>query len=117
MTMNEYDIDEARQLLATDPVMGPAAKYLYDYKELINENSDGWPYWLAGRKCSDDLASLVDGAMKQARYGREGNYVAPTQAQVDKAIRKIDRFVSGCQSLRDRGVKAPARTPHQSNLL
>lgn len=90
--INEYEIDDAAGLLRNEPVTGPAAKFLYDYKEAINESSDGWPYWRYGTKCADDLSAIVYDALMKAQYGVQKP--EPTQADVDKAIRKIKHFAN-----------------------
>ena len=116
MWMNTAEIDHAAEILAQDPVMGPASKYLQDYKDLIDSVSDGWPYWRYGTKCADDLSALVEAAARAKRYG-DWDYKAPAKAEVTKAIGKIKRFVNTCGQLKERGIKPPAETPFQGSLL
>jgi hypothetical protein len=43
--MNEWDIEEAVNRFRQHPTLGPAARFLRDFKNEVNSHSDGWPYW------------------------------------------------------------------------
>jgi hypothetical protein len=75
------------------PVLGPAAKYLYDYMELINDNSDGWHSWRHGTICADTLGDILYKARMHRFRSYEPGYVEPTRQDVVKACKKIERFV------------------------
>lgn len=70
MRMNESDIDRAVEILDRHaPAIGPYAHYLSDWRHVVNSNSDGWPYWRAGTRCTDTLAKLLDNALDAVRSG------------------------------------------------
>jgi hypothetical protein len=47
--MNEYEIDRAvAQMEEHAPELAPYAKFLSDWKDTVNNNSDGWAYWQGG---------------------------------------------------------------------
>lgn len=87
MRMNEHDIDHALDVLRERaPEAAPFAKYLSDWKDTINSNSDGWAYWKAGRGAADKLSVLVEQAMFVAR-GRGGPM--PTADQFKRSLSPI----------------------------
>lgn len=64
--MNEYDIDRAVDIANEHfPHLEKYARFLSDWRDTVNENSDGWAYWSAGRRCADKLAELLS-TMKEA---------------------------------------------------
>jgi hypothetical protein len=71
MWMNEGDIDEALETVRHHaPEYLPYIKYLSDWRDTINSNSDGWPYWTAGTRCASKLMELVAQLMSSIRgYG------------------------------------------------
>lgn len=70
MFMNEYEVDEILDLTKRRyPQYEPFAQYLHDWKETINNNSDGWAYWKAGRGAADKLCTLLE-QVKMAELGR-----------------------------------------------
>lgn len=107
MWMNEMEVEDAVQLLADNPVMGAAAKYLHRYMELVNENSDGWAYWRFGTKCADDLSQIVNDAAKVARGWNREPYIAPTSQTIVNAAAKITRFANTHAGLRSQGAQMP----------
>jgi len=104
--LNRWDIDEAVRTFKADPVLGPAAKFLPDYRDLVDSLSDGWPYWSAGTKCASDLESLLHEAMGE-RYSHEPDYMPPTRADVEMAARKIALFIGRNKYMREAGAKPP----------
>lgn len=93
-------------MLATDPLWGPATQYLQSYMELVRNNSDGWPYWSSGTKPAGTLGKMVYDAMG-ARRGFTHGYVKPSQAEVRKAMMRIQRFVNSNKHFKAAGVKPP----------
>lgn len=75
--MNEGEIDYAAQRYASHPTLGRATRLLAAYRNEVNRNSDGWPYW--GWRCSDRLAQLI----------RAGN---ATEGEVTRACAPIKSF-------------------------
>jgi hypothetical protein len=86
MFMNEYEVDEVLDITRNrHPELEPYAQFLYDWKETINTNSDGWAYWKAGRGAADKLVNLLNG-VKMAAYGRGE---LPTVEQLRKSLAPI----------------------------
>jgi hypothetical protein len=106
MWMNRWEIEEMVRKYKHDPVLGPATKYLDDYRELIDNVSDGWPYWSYGTKCAHTLMELIHKADEQQYHHlRDPDYKAPTYKDVQKACKKIETFVRNERQLQ--GQKAP----------
>jgi hypothetical protein len=87
--MNEMEVDEAiawhargeRSILSRGertPITALAANYLGAYRDIVNQHSDGWPYW--GSDKATDLMKLVQGE------------VPATQANLERAVRRIKSF-------------------------
>jgi hypothetical protein len=92
--LNEHEIDNAVRQFSDHPVLGPAARYLSDYRDLINANSDGWPYWNAGTNPAGNLSRLIADA-RMAEYGVGRTiYVEPTLKDVLAAITPIKSFIT-----------------------
>lgn len=86
MIMNEYDVDEILDITRQRfPEFEPYAQFLYDWKETINNNSDGWAYWKSGRGAADKLANLLNG-VKLSQFGRGE---IPTEDQLRKSLAPI----------------------------
>ena len=102
MWMNRMEIEDAERILGDDPLMGGAARFLKSYMELVDDNSDGWPYWRAGTKCADTLSQMLHDAMG-AKRGFTYKYVAPTKEEVVRAVGKIKGFIKRNQHLKTCG--------------
>lgn len=104
---NNYEVEEMADVFKHDPILGPGAKYLADYAEIINDNSDGWAYWTHGRKCSDTLSTMLSEALFYKRTGRfqtranDEDYIAPTRQDIVKACRKIEQFMKRHDALKN----------------
>lgn len=92
--LNEYEIDEASRLFANDPVLGPAAKTLARYRDMINAHSDGWPYWRAGTAPAADLCDILYKARLRIYGAGFDQLKSATQEDVAKAVRRIRSFVT-----------------------
>lgn len=87
MWMNEYEIDHAAEMIDNRaPEFSKYAKYLSDWRTVVNENSDGWPYWKVGGRAAEGLMGLVQ-RVTNVIAGRGGEM--PTEAEFRKAISKI----------------------------
>ncbi len=71
--MNESEIDHAADKYRTHPILGKATQLLYKFKDLINDSSDGWPYWKPAIASARKLMELIqkpesatDDALKKA---------------------------------------------------
>jgi hypothetical protein len=89
--LNHYEIDNAVTRYVDDPVLGPAARYLSDLRDLIDTNSDGWSSWIAGPKAASKLCEIIQKA-NRARFDERG-YTEPTLADVRKAITPIKSMI------------------------
>ncbi len=93
MWMNESEIEEAAERYAEHPVMGPATRTLANLRDMVNANSDGWPYW---RKPKQAAAKLMDLIQQGIRHDREA-YQLPrtpdvTAEQYKAALRPVKAF-------------------------
>lgn len=87
MKLNEHDIDMALETIRERaPHVAHFAKYLSDWKDTVNSNSDGWAYWRAGSAAADKLATLVEQTMHSLR-GRGGPI--PTVDQFKRSLPPI----------------------------
>lgn len=93
MWMNEYDIAEAVERFAHDPVLGPAARFLEAFKDEVNSHSDGWPYWTPPSKAASKLMALLHGQL-WAGMGAYPRLPAATAADVRAAVRPIKAFMA-----------------------
>ena len=58
--MNTWEIDDCRDRYAKHPVLGPATRFLADFRDLIDQNSDGWCYWRPPVQAADKLMTLIE---------------------------------------------------------
>jgi hypothetical protein len=57
--MNRWEIDEAAARHSRHPVLGPATRFLVEFRDLVDSNSDGWCYWRAPVRACDRLFTLI----------------------------------------------------------
>lgn len=71
MWINEIEIDEALETVQRHaPEYFPYVKYLSDWRDIINRNSDGWAYWRGGTRPAGKLMELTSQLMNSIRgYG------------------------------------------------
>jgi len=103
--MNRNEIENAVEHFRLHTILGPAANFLNDYKDLIDSCSDGWLVWIAGTNPASDLCDLLQQALSQ-RYRHNPDYVPPTWTDVVKACRRITTFVHRNKHIKDQ-VQAP----------
>jgi hypothetical protein len=91
--MNQYEIDEAVAVFASDPVLGPATRFLRDFAQEVNSHSDGWPYWSPPGKAAGKLMQLI---YANLRSGMGAYPVAskPSKADVLKTLAPIKAFMT-----------------------
>ena len=91
MLMNTYDIDDAVEIIARHaPEFSKYAKFLADWRDTVNANSDGWAYWKGGTKPAETLSTLLKAVVDHARTGQFGRSTPlPTDAQFRKALAPI----------------------------
>jgi hypothetical protein len=94
--MNAYEIEAAVIRISGPPRLAKAARFLKDFKDLIDEISDGWPYWSYGTRCSEALQGIVSNGVWPA------NAEPPPAAEIDAAVRKVRSFLARCDQTKDK---------------
>lgn len=88
--MNEGEIDEALDIVgARAQEYLPYVQYLSDWRDVVNQNSDGWPYWKAGAACASKLMDLVKDLMNFIRYHYGSTEKAPSLKAFQAALTPI----------------------------
>jgi hypothetical protein len=91
MRLNEYEIDRALEVVGQyTPVFLPYVKFLSDWRDIVNQNSDGWAYWSAGTRPAAKLEDLVAQLMNNIT----GRGVAPSAREFERALIPIKRFAT-----------------------
>lgn len=86
MFMNEYEIQESLDIVKNHaPDIVPYAQYLQDWVDIINQNSDGWAFWRAGRAAGDKLGNAVQKAVNALR----GRGEMPTEKELKAGLTPI----------------------------
>ena len=107
MWMNEHEIDEALKWFRRNSIAAKAARLLSDYRHIVNENSDGWPYWVAGTKPAEKLQRLI-----QSQDPR-GRSLSPPELVMDdlrEALKPIHAFC------KQRNLRYPRDTKNEMQL-
>lgn len=91
MWMNRDDIDNMVLVGETElPEILPFAKFLADWRDTVDANSDGWSAWRAGSKCADRLMNLL----QEADNSRRGRGQVPPRELFLKALTPIKSFAT-----------------------
>lgn len=106
MWLNESEIDECVRMFHGDPILGPASRYLSDYRDIVNGHSDGWPYWSSGTKPAETLCDLLYKA-RMNRFRQDPSFTAPTVGDVQKGMQRIKRFITMRNNKRNDGLPYP----------
>ena len=69
MWMNEYDVLDAVQTWADEPLLAAATQTLQNLMDKVNANSDGWAYWTAPQKAAAKLEEVIQLANAYDRRG------------------------------------------------
>jgi hypothetical protein len=86
MWMNRDDIERMVIVGETDlPEILPFARFLDDWKDIVDERSDGWSSWRAGSKCAERLMTLL----QEADNSRRGRGQVPPKELFMKALAPI----------------------------
>lgn len=108
--MNEYEVDEAVQLLGNDPLLGKYARFLSEFKDEVNSHSDGWAYWKLPAHAAKQLMALLKAAMDKKRgYRSPESEQEVTQQLLNKAMGPIKAFMTR------RGLAAGMQMPKLAN--
>ncbi|MBY3433900.1 hypothetical protein HFN89_07025 [Rhizobium laguerreae] len=111
--MNRDDIDRMVLVGETDiPEILPFAKFLADWRDTVDDNTDGWSAWRAGSKCADRLMALLH----EADGSRRGRGNVPPRELFLKALTPIRSFATQKdlpkpELAEDRVAAAAARVP------
>lgn len=91
MWMNEYDIDDTVRLIHDrHPRFYPYARYLSDWRDIVNRNSDGWPYWSGGSRPARKLMELLDQTVRALRgWPADRGATLPDEKDLRKALAPI----------------------------
>ncbi len=89
--MNEWEIEEAADRYRNHPVLGPATKTLLDLVEVVNRNSDGWPYWRLPSRAAAHVMAMIerDGT---ARYHFDETRADATAEELRRAYVPLKAF-------------------------
>lgn len=93
--MNEHEIDDALRHWRDHDVLGPASQTLSNLRDVVNRNSDGWPYWNAPAKAATRLMQLIVGD-PHSRWGEDhfGERPDATEAALKAAYTPIRSFLT-----------------------
>ena len=87
--LNAGAVSEVNSIFANDPILGPAARFLNDLMEFVNQTTDGW-HCHNTAKAAGELQGMLDEARKN-QYGWRNapeNYEAPTYKDVERVCRQ-----------------------------
>lgn len=89
--MNEWEIEEAADRYRNHPVLGPATKTLLSLVEVVNRNSDGWPYWRLPSGAAAQVMAMIerDGT---ARYRFDETRADATAEELRRAYAPLKAF-------------------------
>jgi hypothetical protein len=76
--MNQYDIEEAVQRFANDPVLGKAARFMKDFMDEVNSHSDGWAYWQPPSRAAKQMMELL----RRGEENQRNRYTNAPQAEI-----------------------------------
>jgi len=86
--LNSGAVSEVCHVFSSDPILGPAARFLNDLMEFVNATTDGWHYH-GTAMAAGELQGMLDEARKN-HYGWANapeNYEAPTRKDVERVCR------------------------------
>lgn len=109
--MNQWEIEERAVHFANHPVLGEATRFLNDYKDVINANSDGWAYWSIATDAAKKLVELVYEGTRPEHLLRRDEIKRFTQADVKKAVIPIKSFCTRKNLPCPRAPYAPIPAP------
>ena len=58
--MNTWEIDEKADRYKNHPVLGKATRFLQRFRDLVDENSDGWCYWPVPVRAAKRLMEMIN---------------------------------------------------------
>lgn len=88
--MNEMEIDELVQICERDhPTIAPYARFLSDWRHIVNRNSDGWHMWPGGYKAAGKLIALLEPLARRSWGWQTGEPARPAIADLKRALGPI----------------------------
>ena len=84
MFFNEYEIQEMAHRAQANPELAPFGQIALRYVDIVNSNSDGWPYWSAASKSASRFLNSLHKLTTPHRY--RYNEPMPTTADLRKAL-------------------------------
>ena len=85
--MNYSEVAEVNHLFANDPILGPAARFLKDLMDFVNQTTDGWAYH-GTANAAVELQGMLDEAWREKfHWSRSQAYEAPTRKEVERVCR------------------------------
>lgn len=91
MWMNEDEIDRALAITREHaPQFAPYAQFLSDWRDTVNSNSDGWPFWKAGANCAEKLQTAISKIVEHVVLsGSFPRPELPTEEELKKSLAPI----------------------------
>jgi hypothetical protein len=94
MFMNRDDIEQAVEVLSRrKPEIAPYARFLDGWREVVDDNSDGWGTWRAGTACARRLSGLLTTSMDVVR-GHKPEEDMPSKAMFNSSLAPIRGFAT-----------------------
>jgi len=88
--MNSSEVAEVNHIFADDSILAPAARFLNDLMDFVNQTTEGWAYH-GTAEAAGELQGMLDEAKKSRRGWmsfQEGEaYVPPTRKDVERVCR------------------------------
>jgi hypothetical protein len=88
--MNRWEVEDAVEMYADHPILGPATQTLDNLMRWTDSHSDGWAYWPKPVRAAARLMELIEND-KAATY-RGGLIPEVTIGQYKAALRPIKAF-------------------------
>jgi hypothetical protein len=79
--LNDYEIAVAVTRFERHPVLGPAARFLNQFRNEVNAHSDGWAYWRQPVRAAAKLMTMIQHPEQE-----------PTEAALTAALSPIKAF-------------------------
>ena len=97
--MNEYELDECLELFRREgSFASDYAQALSDWRDTVNENSDGWAYWTPAIVAAEDLITILEQErtrlLFQGLAGVSENHKISEPKKLDSALKKIQDFAA-----------------------
>lgn len=113
MWMNRYEVEDTRFRFANHPVLARATRFLYEFVEETDANSDGWSSWPLPGRAAGQLMDLIQRGDSATTEGAISEVTRANQVVHDSQGIRGGNEVSGrLAGLRNR-VTASRSTQHE----